>query len=83
MALALLIKISIPPKRAAVSATASATRDYQWQSLATRCFNRFGCGVDRAFETRVSRGGLGGDGDIGAVLGGTQGNGQPDATAAA
>ena len=55
----------------------------QRQRAAAGLLDLGGGGVDRAFELGIGLGGLGGDGDVGAVARGALGDGEADAAAGA
>jgi hypothetical protein len=71
MALALLTKMSMPPKVSTAFFTAASNRglvahvDEARQGLAARLLDLFGGGVDGAGELGVRLGGLGGDHHVG------------------
>ena len=85
MALALLTTMSMPPKCAAVCVERGFHRrlvahvDRERQRLAAGFFDLRRGGVDGAFELGMRLDRLGGDGDIGAVGGGLERDGEPDA----
>ena len=89
MALALLTRMSMPPKRATACATAAAhlllVADVHWSGSALPPAASISCGggVDGPGQLGVRFGGLGGDDDVGAVAGGAQGDGHADAAAGA
>ena len=56
-----------------------ANIDHQWQRLAAGLGDLVGGGKDGAGQLRMRLVGLGGDGNVGAVARGTEGNCKPDA----
>ena len=85
---ALLTQMSMPPNAATVlldrvvDVGLVAHVDDQRQRLAAGLLDLLGGGVDGAGQVLVRLGGLGGDGDVGAVAGGAQRDRQADAAAA-
>ena len=75
----------MPPNRSTVAATAAlhfvffADVAFQRQALPARRSHRIGRGVDGARQLGIGHRRFGGDGDIGAVARGAQGDGQADA----